>query len=220
MLQEVLRARHTSDSVYEQVLATSPAPFVLELGGLDGNSIGTAVERYCPELASGGAPAYIAGGFIRDTLIGREPRDLDLYVSDADTATSIEARLRSGSWTLADCAPVVTTWRQHGRTVQVVRTEHQTPAACIARFDLTVCCAAYDLVTAESWSSAAFSADLVARQIVIHQPAFPIDTLRRIAGFVDQGYRIAGAELLKLHSLILDDIHAHKMKAYRFGEVA
>jgi hypothetical protein len=220
MLQEVLRARHSGDSVYEQVLVSSPAPFILELGRLDANAIRTAIERYCPELASCGMAAYIAGGFIRDTLTGREPRDLDLYVSDAPIAARIEGRLRSGAWTLGDCAAVVTTWRRDGRTVQVVRTEHQTPADCIARFDLTVCCAAYDLAAAESCSSAAFSADLAARQLVIHQPAFPIDTLRRIAGFVDQGFRIAGAELLKLHSLILDDIHAHKMKSYRFGEVA
>lgn len=220
MLQEVLRARHTSDSVYERVQASKPAPFVVEVGSLDATVIAAAIQRYCPELVARAARGYIAGGFIRDTLIGRVPRDLDLYVSEAEIATSVEACLRSGSWTLADCAPVVTTWKNKGRIVQVVRTEHATPADCIARFDLTVCCAAFDLAAATSWSSAAFSADLASRQLVIHQPAFPIDTLRRIAGFVEHGYRIAGAEMLKLHSLILDDIHAHKMKAYRFGEVA
>ncbi len=152
--------------------------------------------------------------------IGREPRDLDLYVAQHAMAASIESGLRSRGWVLAQCAPVVSTWKQGSKIVQVVRTEHQSPVDCIARFDLTVCCAAFDLLNTVSYSSTAFSADLSARRLTIHNPAFPVDTLRRVSVLLDQGYRIDGAQLLKLHSLILADIHSQKIKAYRFGEVA
>ena len=210
-----------AQSVYETVRVAAPRPLVLEGDRLDAGPLRDGVARYCPEILEiGRASGFVAGGFLRDTILGEQPRDMDVYVWDFDGRRAVESVLRSSNWQLDGCSPAVRTWRSTSeRIVQVIDTDCRNPAPCLSRFDLTICCVALDLANGNAVCGASFLQDTDTKSLVVQNPAYPTDTLRRVAGFVERGYSISGAELRKLHGLILADMHTQGARAYRFGEV-
>lgn len=207
-------------NAYERVVEAEVRPLRLQRDGLDVAALRDRVRIYCPEiLATGEVKGYVAGGFLRDTILGEPPRDLDLYVWDAEAEAAVEARLRLARWELEDCSVALRTWRgSENRVVQIIGTGEPSAGLCLSGFDLTVCCVALDLWGHDAMCVSGFWEHSRARRLVIQNPAYPTDTLRRVGEFVDRGYSISGGELKKLHSLILADMHAQGARAYRFGE--
>ena len=209
-------------NAYEKVRIAPPGPLALRRDGLEAYALRDNVAKYCPEISAlGEINGFVAGGFLRDTILCEEPRDLDVYIRDVDGQRTIENQLRSAAWQLEDCSPGVRTWRhERGRVVQLIDTDSRHPGPCLSRFDLTICCVALDLYTNDAVCGVTFLEHTKAKRLAVHNPAYPADTLRRIGGFLERGYSISGAELKKLHGHILADMHAQGMRAYRFREVA
>ena len=184
-------------NVYERVLASVGLPLPLTVAAIDSACVFRAARQYCeclflPEPARG----MIAGGFVRDSLLGVAPNDLDFYAPRDECAT-LAARLEMADWQLRAAHGVLSTWSKDRKSVQLIEFSGNA-AACIRRFDLTICCVALDLQSRDVICADAFISDLAARRLVIHDPALPIDTMRRVARFVRHGFTICGTELREL----------------------
>ncbi len=204
------------DTVYEHVLRSAPAETEIVSNQLNGPALVRAILQYCPSLDGVQLDGFVAGGFVRDVIAGSSPRDLDIYVRNQESAAELQAALRLGNWTLDRIGLVSASWRDsRGHVVQVIKAEAESAADCIRRFDLTICCAAVDLPTPLTYCSVTFLADINERRLVINRPAFPVDTLRRIARFVNEGYSISASQLQVLHGCILRELHSHGINAFR-----
>jgi hypothetical protein len=208
------------DNTYEYVLRSAPAEINIVRDQLDADTLVQTVVRYCPPLEGLDADAFVAGGFLRDVIAGTAPRDLDLYVRTRESLTDLESELRRANWTLDRIGMLSTSWRDdRGHSVQLINAEGQQPAECIRRFDLTICCAAVDLRTHETHSCVTFLEDVKQKRLAINKPAFPVDTLRRVARFVGEGYSICSAQLQILHGCVLRELHSHGVNAFRPAEL-
>jgi hypothetical protein len=204
-----------SASVYERVLSSLPPTSRVGNDLFDGRLVLLAAETYCPPLFfDRPAGGFIAGGFVRDTYSRTKPRDLDLYVTDNRQWNNFSKQLTDGGWIRYESNAITVSWTRGDRLVQLVRTS-RTSVECIARFDLTVCCAAVDISDGKSICLESFVADVDSRRLKIHQPAFPVDTLRRVARFMSDGYSIASSEIDKLHGLIVAELHRVGARAFR-----
>jgi hypothetical protein len=208
------------DTVYEHVLHSAPAEASIVRNQLDGSALARAAQQYCPPLAGVQLDGFVAGGFVRDILAESTPRDLDVYVRSQEAAVEFEGALRRAGWGLDRIGMVSTSWRDaRGHVVQVIKAEGESAAECIRRFDLTICCVSVDLQTHETYCSITFLDDISQRCLVINRPAFPVDTLRRIARFMNEGYNISSRQLQVLHGCILRELHAHGINAFRPSEL-
>jgi len=208
------------DTVYEHVLRSAPAETQMVRNHLDGLTLAMAALEYCPQLGKAGVDGFVAGGFVRDVIAGTVPRDLDVYARTHESASALETRLRQAEWFLDRMGMISTSWRnKRGQVVQVIKTDVESADECIRRFDLTICCASIDLRTQETFCGTTFVEDLNHKRLVMNQPAFPLDTLRRVARFVSEGYTISSDQLLVLHGCILRELHSHGLNAFRPSEL-
>jgi hypothetical protein len=87
-------------NAYERVLASVGAPLSLIVGAIDSACILKAARRYCGSLfLPQPCRGVIAGGFIRDSLLGVMPNDLDLYAPPNECA-KLARRLELAGWKL------------------------------------------------------------------------------------------------------------------------
>ncbi len=70
-----------------------------------------------------------------------------------------------------------------------------------------------DLYNNGSLCSDQFLEHVKTRELIIHRPAYPLDTLRRVARFVTRGFRISGPELTVPHQLIEQEMLARGQEA-------
>jgi hypothetical protein len=93
-----------------------------------------AVGRYCPTFPFHQERMYVAGGFVRDILCGREPRDIDIYCPDF---------VKPDSWRVTRVQGKVVTYDTGVDSIPVqVMLWSTPPDLCIQNFDFTVCAAA------------------------------------------------------------------------------
>lgn len=131
----------------------------------------------------------IAGGAVRDTLLGRTPKDFDVFVLH-DSGAKFQAMKDGIAPKLADLAviPPIVEWHKsepylvasvgwHGAEVQVLANPAPSPDALVDTFDWSVCLYAFD------------GSETIAREPVVNiQPGgdlwlqtvtYPLSTLRR-----------------------------------------
>jgi hypothetical protein len=91
-------------------------------------------------------PCVMAGGAVRDHLLGREPRDFDLFVFDAfDHSPLSKFRRIVPHWTVGYGTSRVTTYEWLGVEVQIVRWPGTSDVeSLLGTFDWNVCLFAYD----------------------------------------------------------------------------
>lgn len=125
----------------------------------------------------------IAGGSVRDWLMGREPKDYDVFVLGApDQSEPFEQAL-------ADLEPVTVldfhrsepflqgTFRFGERIVQVMATPHTSVDALLDSFDWNVCRFAYDGSTVTDVCPV--ESIRPGESLRLHRVTFPVATLRR-----------------------------------------
>jgi hypothetical protein len=120
------------------------------------------VHRYADILESIRtiAPAaHIAGGAVRDTLVGKPLRDIDIFMDDAEVeeaATYLRSHfdfVKTGEWTqyLGFSDPAMTRVAKFEKAQEAIpvciiglRPQYTSPEANVARFDFGICMAAFD----------------------------------------------------------------------------
>lgn len=144
--------------------------------------------------------AILAGGYIRATVAGETPNDIDIFVDSKEVGEMVVRDLvdkRGKGRTRTIATDNATTILGYPLAVQVIdRWLFGTLEECCDSFDFTVACAAinYDLAN-ESWASRCdprFYVDLAARRLVYRHPIRNEDaggSFLRLIKFYQRGYR-------------------------------
>ena len=145
---------------------------------------------------------YVGGGFIRATIAGETPSDIDIFGADADfllaMATTLQSR-RLGS-KLHISKNAITLITPDRMMVQfITRWVFDNPLSLVASFDFTICQAAIcraGYATNSEWSSCIgrdFYVDLAGRRLVYTSPVRIEEaggSLLRVIKYVKRGYSI------------------------------
>ena len=137
------------------------------------------LQSLCDEFTKRcGGTAIIAGGSVRDTLLGREPKDYDVFV--------LRGKFRDGwgnglevvdspEWHKSE-PNLQRTFRIDGRIVQVMKSDWSLPGQVLDHFDWNV-------------SQFAFNGDFLqltdltdigeGKELRLHRVTYPVSTLRR-----------------------------------------
>lgn len=137
------------------------------------------------------AEAWLVGGYVRDTALGRRPHDLDLVAGRGATrlVPALSAEWGVRAWRFRKRG--VTTWRMivGPRRIDVVDAARRGLARDLRRRDLTINAIAYDLVRDRVCDPLGGLRDLRARRLRLASPsALSDDALRalRVARFLAQ----------------------------------
>lgn len=148
--------------------------------------------------------AILAGGFVRDTIAGVAPSDIDLFVRRIEDVGTIRRRVAKlpGALACARTNNAITIKWADGPPVQIVsRWTYPEPEMIIADFDFTISMAA---IWADKYSSIdsvchpRFYADLAAKRLVYTRPDRIEDeggSLLRAFSFSRRGYYIAPEDI-------------------------
>ena len=149
-------------------------------------------------------PLYLAGGFIRETIAGNKPVDIDLFGTSKDSLRAIALGLATERGVKTFTTKNAITVLAHPRLpVQfITRWVFSDAKQTAASFDFTVCQAViwYDPLSAHFHSMAhdAFYSDLAARRLVYTYPTRDEDaggSMLRVLKFVKRGYSIQAPSL-------------------------
>lgn len=145
---------------------------------------------------------YIGGGFIRETLSGSPPQDIDLFVDTAETASAVEAVLvakRPGT-KVHRSKNAITLVSDNRLPVQIItRWLFDGPSNLVRSFDFTVCQSAVWREGKSSNSrwrsscSARFYQDLATRSLVYTNPKREEEaggSFLRVLKFLKRGYNV------------------------------
>jgi len=125
----------------------------------------------------------IAGGAVRDWLMGREPKDYDVFVLGAPDEPELFEQVLAGlePVTMLDfhkSEPFLQgTFRFGERIVQVMATPHTSVDALLDSFDWNVCRFAYDGSTVTD--ACPVESIRAGERLRLHRVTFPVSTLRR-----------------------------------------
>lgn len=141
----------------------------------------------------------VAGGFIRETIAGNEPKDIDLFAGSVDLLKSVAANLaakRNARNHTTDNA--ITLLAPPRMPLQfITRWTFTEPERLVESFDFTVCQAAiwFDKGTRQftSMCSDGFYPDLAARRLVYTSPVREEEaggSMMRVVKFLARGWNI------------------------------
>lgn len=129
---------------------------------------------------------FLAGGCFKDLLIGRKPKDYDVFFRTYEDFVEAVAQCK------ADCNLLYETPRsvayENGSTViELVCYDFGEPEKILEDFDFTVCQMAYD--RGELICSERFFEDLAARRLVIVSVPSPTRTFSRMVRYCGYGFQ-------------------------------
>jgi hypothetical protein len=143
-----------------------------------------------------GPRLVLGGGFVRSTVSGEKPNDIDLFTQNPEDAKLFAGELSKGKKKPpyeTGNALSVGLFPRH--LVQYIhRWTYQTPAALIESFDFTIACSALWFESGK-WTSLIddeFYADLAAKRLVYRSPLRNEDaggSLLRLLKFYQRGFR-------------------------------
>lgn len=138
---------------------------------------------------------WIAGGAVRDSVIGDTIKDIDVFGTNAESLDKfIEEELKN--YTRLRDTELLKEFKQGDWRVQVVYRFYVGIKECLDSFDFTICQFAYDgdkvFTTPESIT------DSFRKRLVVHsiQKDFTMDSFRRVVKYVKKGYTICNGGLL------------------------
>lgn len=174
---------------------------------------------------------FLGGGFIRATIAGETPSDIDLFGHDAevlDSVAKILADRRPGS-KMHKSKNAITLLTSDRLPVQfITRWTFQSARELVASFDFTVCQAAIWRGGSQSnspWRSSVgegFYVDLAGRRLVYTSPVRVEEaggSLLRVIKYVKRGYSIQVSSLGAVVARLTNSLHPDRM-AWNEAEIA
>lgn len=175
------------------------------------------MEKYGPRIVLG-------GGYIRSTVSGEKPNDLDLFTKSKEESKQFADELAQGADRKSyETENAYSVRLPTGAFVQFIhRWTFPNPTALIESFDFTIACAAIWVreISSSKWTSLvadSFYEDLAAKRLVYRSPIRNEDaggSLLRVLKFYQRGFRIP---LDSLGSVIARLVHDGGLGDY-YGE--
>lgn len=147
-----------------------------------------------------GIDCWCAGGAVRDYLLGETPKDYDIYFSKVSELNLAKERLRSLGANLRYESENGIITVLGDKEIQLIKILRKDPKQTIDSFDLTVCCVAVD--KNRFYGSSDNIIQILRKELNIHKPADPVQTLWRLTKFCSRGYSLDKGEFLKLLKMI------------------
>lgn len=146
--------------------------------------------------------AFIAGGSIMSVFSNNqiEYNDVDIYFRDMVSS----AKFYAG--TIFRSKPTCKTknaesYLSNNTTYQIIKKTNMIghPGEVVAKFDFTVCQAAFDFQEECFYVGERFFRDLSGRRLMYNDKSInPLSTLKRVPKYINKGFNIPSGELLKI----------------------
>lgn len=187
---------------------------MIELVSDDVGFIASRLPKDVMNLLKNRGPLFLAGGFIRSTISGEKPNDIDLFGCSKEILHSIAKDLtlsREGA-KLHETENAFTVLTMNRLPVQFIhRWVFDAPGPCCLSFDFTIAQAAlwHD---GEDWRSIAadrFYTDLAAKRLVYTSPIRNEDaggSMLRVRKFLQRGYNIQAPALAAVMARVFQDV--------------
>lgn len=165
------------------------------------------------------ANGFIAGGAVRSVFSSDRIVDLDIFFENQASfdlcVKTLQGNEHSPSFSITESA-----WTHIGVTegddethrmrYQLICAEFGTPQEILAKFDFTMCKAAWDVATGHFVFDELFLKHVAQKRLCFNPHAiYPICSLWRAAKFIKRGWRLPGIEAIKLalaiHNIKIDD---------------
>ena len=160
--------------------------------------INEVLKKYKFELPKS---SFIAGGFVRDILVGDKFNDIDVWFTDKDSLTKA---IKEEEWNNVN---VVNTTNSYifnlffARNLSYIEVQYIKKTGSIEEilegFDLTCCKVAYD-PTEKKIVKRCDETDLKNKILKINNITTPASTIFRIFKFLEKGYSIENSEFEKV----------------------
>jgi len=148
----------------------------------------------------------IAGGAVRDTLLGVEVKDYDLFVEDLATETALMAFLEEKG-KIINVNSQLANYTYEDKWIQVIRGKYWKvdSAAIISDFDFVHCCAMVTLDPNEPFKCHSdFYKCLATKSIQVNVIKYPLSSLERLQKYIQKGYTACNGTFLTLAKAIND----------------
>lgn len=165
-------------------------------------------KLYGFELPDG---VWVAGGAVRDSLIGEKWSDIDVFGCDKESIDKYASYVSSNGGKLVYDALSLKTYMWHGEKIQFIYDYYSsTIDELFAKFDFTVCqFAIMKDASSEKYSNIAVCAnpecliDLFRKRLVLTEKfSSPISTLKRLQKYIQKGYTICDGGIIAIANKI------------------
>jgi hypothetical protein len=139
----------------------------------------------------------VAGGAVRDKLVGAEIKDIDLFVEDLDTETKLMEFYKTNGKE-GNVNSQLANYTYEGKWIQIIRGKFydMKTTACIDSFDFTLCMA---MVTMDGLKVGPLLYEAIAtKHIRVNKLLFPLASLERMQKYIKKGYIACNGTLLEL----------------------
>jgi hypothetical protein len=136
----------------------------------------------------------VAGGAVRDKLIGAEIKDYDLFVQSKDVEDKL-MKFLADEGKEGNVNSQVANYTFEGKWLQVIRGKYYdiTTTEVIDSFDFTICCA---MITSKGIRvHNEFYRSVATKHLLINRITFPLATLERMQKYIQKGYSACNGTL-------------------------
>jgi hypothetical protein len=151
-----------------------------------------------------GDKAVLAGGSIRDSLIGTKPSDYDIFVSDLLEIEEIQKKLFPKHKCVHDSI-TMKTLKLHDEKVQIIYKEqvkgsNTLPFDTINMFHFTICQFAYNQTEKNILCNSESLIHLYEKKLIVHKLNNEnlLDTFRSMQKYIQKGFTICNGGILQM----------------------
>lgn len=145
----------------------------------------------------------VAGGAVRDKLLGVEIKDYDLFVDSKETEEALMKHLKEKGKE-GNINAQTANYTFEGKWLQVVRGKYWSmeDSSVIDNFDFVHCCA---MVTMDAFRvHPEFYRCIATKHIMVNKLLFPLNSLERLQKYIKKGYSACNGTLASLSKAIND----------------
>ena len=154
------------------------------------------LKRKLPELVL--KDVYIGGGAIRDSLLGIEPADFDVFGTD-EALLNFETTLDSLPTFKSEA---VNNYKINDQKIQVCYRNLPKPEDFINHVDFNICQFAYDGKVIYATAESLIGIYTKKLMIGVIRKEFAVDSLRRLQKYIQKGYTICDGGLKQIVEVI------------------
>lgn len=153
-----------------------------------------------------GLTFFVAGGYIRDNLLGETPNDIDLFFKSYQDAEKAEALFFEKKAEIVKTGDYFTELKFHHKTIQIIKGRNFKKPKDVD-FDFRMCQASLGFNPKGQvgfWCDENFKDDVLNKYLVPNNIKNPTSAIERVIRFTSRGWVLRRTDLFKLVNYIND----------------